>query len=89
MGGRHLYRLEHHGIESDGSGGQVRLLAAGQLGQVSDQAGQLIHLGQDVVDQDLSLCGSSSSRRRATSMLVRRLVSGVRSSCEASSTSWR
>ena len=33
--------------------------------------------------------GASSSSRRATSMLVRRLVSGVRSSWEASSTSWR
>ena len=38
------------------------------------------------------LCPSAAGRRRVparTSMFVRRLVSGVRSSCDASATSWR
>ena len=49
-----------------------------------------LELADDVGEQPLALaCGSGRSVGASTSMFVRRLVSGVRSSCDASATSWR
>ena len=66
------------------------LLAARELGQLADQRGHLGELRDDVGEELLAVLGRHRRRREAsTSMFVRRLVSGVRSSCDASWTSWR
>ena len=73
------------------SSARLLLLAACELGQLRDQVGHLGELGDDVLEQ-LLRAPPAAGRRPAcasTSMFVRRLVSGVRSSCEASWTSCR
>ena len=55
-----------------------------------DQRRHLAELLDHVAEQPLRAPAAEASARPAsTSMFVRRLVSGVRSSCEASATSWR
>ena len=63
---------------------------AREVDQVADQAGQLLQL-RDRRRRAAPRRSSSEIRSACvrTSMLVRRLASGVRSSCEASATSWR
>ena len=70
---------------------RLLLLAARELGQLRDQVGHLAELRDDVVEQLLALVRRAGRRPAiaSTSMFVRRLVSGVRSSCEASWTSCR
>ena len=68
----------------------MRLLAAREFDQVVDQQRQLLDLLDHVGEQPLALGGVHVLRRCCRiSMFVRRLVTGVRSSCEASATSWR
>ena len=67
-------------------------LVAGELDEVADQRRQLLDLGGDVVEDLVALLCCMPPRRSAwasSSRLVRRLVSGVRSSCPASTTSRR
>ena len=73
----------------------VRRVLARELDQVADQLGQLVELGAQVgVDLRSVLFGQSGgvsgfSAASSSSRLVRSEVSGVRSSCPASATSWR
>ncbi len=65
-------------------------LPAGEVDQVVDQQRQLLDLLHHVRRAALALVGvRMSGACWRISMLVRRLVTGVRSSCEASATSWR
>ena len=63
---------------------------AREVDQVADEQRQLLELRARRGD-DLGALGSRAGpfARPSTSMFVRRLVSGVRSSCDASATSWR
>ena len=66
------------------------LLGAGELDELRDERRHLTQLLDDVrrgaaVDPPVGSVRSPAS----TSMFVRTLVSGVRSSCDASATSWR
>jgi hypothetical protein len=66
------------------------LVVARQLDQVVDELGELLELVDDVGDQPRrARRGELVGDCCRNSMLVRRLVTGVRSSCEASATSWR
>ena len=66
-------------------------VVARELDQVADQRGELLDLGADVVEQlDPRLARAGRGPACASrSRLVRSEVSGVRSSCPASATSWR
>ena len=57
VGGGHLDRFENHRVETEGPGLEGGLVAPGQLGQVADQRGELVQLGQHVGDQHLAFLG--------------------------------
>ena len=67
-----------------------RLAVAGELDEVADQLVELLELRDEVAPQALAV-GRPAARGASpsTSRLVRSDVSGVRSSCDASATSWR
>ena len=66
------------------------LVAARELDELGDERGHLVELLADVARAAARARPAAARRSRAsTSMFVRRLVSGVRSSCDASATSCR
>ena len=82
VGGGRLDGGAHQLVEAQQLLGHLGHVAAGQLGHVGDQRGELVELGEDVADSTSRSSGASRSICRTTSRLVRRLVSGVRSSCD-------
>ena len=91
MAARPLDRLGHQRVESHVLG-HVRAgcVVARELDHVADQRGELLGLLHHVVEQRARAgAGGSPSPSRSTSAFVRSAVTGVRSSCEASATSWR
>ena len=77
-------------VEAKDARGLVLVLGvAREVDEVADQPGQLLELLDDVGEQRLALVIEIRSAWASTSMLVRMLAIGVRSSCEASATSWR
>ena len=88
---RALDRVGREQVEPHVLGGSTRRVAglARELDQLGDQRGHLVELLDHVASSCSRSSGASSFARARTSMFVRRLVSGVRSSCEASATSCR
>ena len=86
---RALDRLGDQQVEAHVLDAGVRLVSAREVDEVGDQHGQLVELRDHVAQQPLAVLGREHAATASTSMFVRRLVSGVRSSCEASATSWR
>ena len=66
-----------------------RLAPARELDDVAHQHGQLVACSTTSCEELAALRGEQLALRESTSRFVRRLVSGVRSSCDASATSWR
>ena len=69
--------------------GALGLLVAGELDEVADERAQLLQLRDEVRAQAVAVAGVRRAAPGSTSRFVRSEVSGVRSSCEASATSWR
>ena len=67
----------------------LRLAVARELDDVAHERGHLVELAVHVAHSLRRLSSGSGPGRSSTSKFVRRLVSGVRSSCDASATSWR
>ena len=84
-----LDRVRDQGIEPHVLHVGLGLVAAGQVDEVGDEHRQLVELRDEVTQQALVVLRREHASDDSTSMFVRRLVSGVRSSCDASATSWR
>ncbi len=74
---------------SGAAASSLELGVAGEVDQIADQHRQLLELRDHVGEHPFGAASGISFEWARTSMFVRRLASGVRSSCEASATSWR